>query len=240
MGRKVYLLFFFVVRDRLLFKRPTCPVGPFAYCHSSIGSSWRLPTASMMENQSLLALIPPAPGRPGPEAVVQSPGQRGREVQVTGEAELCCPADRASVRVRVGSSKGSVHEATIGVQRRLEYILQSIRWTNATNLTLDQCEQKLRLTFPQTSLRSFLIRFCQRTDSRCLRSLMLLCSRILHSDRVNFVDNIYLNCKNRSPTSSYGGPEWTNIRSDAFTCLPHILFKWLKKSLFIWSSSNGV
>ncbi|XP_070705457.1 interleukin-1 receptor-associated kinase 1-binding protein 1 homolog [Pempheris klunzingeri] len=56
-----------------------------------------------------------------------SPGNRVREVQVTGTAEVCCPADRASVRVSVGSSKESVSEVTASVSRRLEYILQAVR-----------------------------------------------------------------------------------------------------------------
>lgn len=98
-----------------------------------------------MDNQSLFALIPPAPGRQfvindkvqGQEMSLQSNSQRAREVQVTGEAEVCCPADRVSVMVSVGSSKESVNEATTSVQRRLEYILQSIRWKNATKQTLD-------------------------------------------------------------------------------------------------------
>ena len=57
----------------------------------------------------------------------QSPGNRVRELQVTGAAEVCCPADRASVRVSVGSIKESVTEVTNSVSRRLEYILQSLR-----------------------------------------------------------------------------------------------------------------
>ncbi|XP_019125408.2 interleukin-1 receptor-associated kinase 1-binding protein 1 homolog [Larimichthys crocea] len=56
-----------------------------------------------------------------------SPGNRLREVQVTGTAEVCCPADRASLRVSVGSSKESVNDVTNSVSRRLEYILQAVR-----------------------------------------------------------------------------------------------------------------
>ena len=59
----------------------------------------------------------------------ESPGPRVRELQVTGAAEVSCPADRASLRVSVSSSKESVNEATNSVSRRLEYILQAIRWT---------------------------------------------------------------------------------------------------------------
>ncbi|XP_047429357.1 interleukin-1 receptor-associated kinase 1-binding protein 1 homolog [Mugil cephalus] len=56
------------------------------------------------------------------------PGSRGRrEVRVTGRAEVCCPADRASMRICVGYSKESVNEVTNSVSRRLEYILQALR-----------------------------------------------------------------------------------------------------------------
>nr|XP_057921318.1 interleukin-1 receptor-associated kinase 1-binding protein 1 homolog isoform X2 [Doryrhamphus excisus] len=41
-----------------------------------------------------------------------------REIQVTGAAEVCCPADRASVRFTVGSSKASVSEVTGSVSRQ--------------------------------------------------------------------------------------------------------------------------
>ncbi|XP_019947306.2 interleukin-1 receptor-associated kinase 1-binding protein 1 homolog [Paralichthys olivaceus] len=85
-----------------------------------------------------LAAIQPAAGRDfagnemeqGPEVRTvnrQSPGNRVRELQVTGTAEVRCPADRASVRVSVGSSKESVTEVTNSVLRRIEYILQSLR-----------------------------------------------------------------------------------------------------------------
>ncbi|XP_029983637.1 interleukin-1 receptor-associated kinase 1-binding protein 1 homolog [Sphaeramia orbicularis] len=57
----------------------------------------------------------------------QTPGTRGREIQVTGTAEVCYPADRASVRVSVGNSKESVNEVTNSVSRRLDYILQCLR-----------------------------------------------------------------------------------------------------------------
>lgn len=57
----------------------------------------------------------------------QSPGNRVREIQVTGTAEVRSPADRVSVRVSVGNSKESVNEVTNSVSRRLEYILQAVR-----------------------------------------------------------------------------------------------------------------
>ncbi|XP_077443179.1 interleukin-1 receptor-associated kinase 1-binding protein 1 homolog [Stigmatopora argus] len=54
-------------------------------------------------------------------------GSLVRELQVTGTAEVSSPADRASVRLSVGNSKGTVNEATTSVSRRLEYILQAVR-----------------------------------------------------------------------------------------------------------------
>ncbi|XP_034556138.1 interleukin-1 receptor-associated kinase 1-binding protein 1 homolog [Notolabrus celidotus] len=92
-----------------------------------------------MESQSrLFAAILPAAGREyvsneneqGLEVRAvhrQSPGNRIREVQVTGTAEVSCPADRVCVRVSVGSSKESVNEVTTSVSRRLDYILQTVR-----------------------------------------------------------------------------------------------------------------
>eukprot|EP00064_Thunnus_orientalis_P012346 superscaffoldBa00001883_g12381 len=92
-----------------------------------------------MDNPSrVFAAIVPAAGREftgsekGQELEVravnrQSSGNRVREVQVTGTAEVCCPADRVSVRVSVGNSKESVNEVTNSVSRRLEYILQALR-----------------------------------------------------------------------------------------------------------------
>lgn len=102
----------------------------------------------MMDSQSqLFTVIPPAPGRQsiinekgkGPESIPQSHGQRVREVHVTGTAEVCCPADRVSVRLRMGTSKESVSEATNSVSRRLDYILQSIRWKHAGKQALFLC-----------------------------------------------------------------------------------------------------
>ncbi|CAJ1077474.1 interleukin-1 receptor-associated kinase 1-binding protein 1 homolog [Xyrichtys novacula] len=63
----------------------------------------------------------------------QSPGNRLREIQVTGTAEVSCPADRASVRVSVGSSKESVNEVTNSVSRRLQYIIQAVRQHGVSN-----------------------------------------------------------------------------------------------------------
>ncbi|XP_059212633.1 interleukin-1 receptor-associated kinase 1-binding protein 1 homolog [Centropristis striata] len=92
-----------------------------------------------MDNQSrVFAAVLPAAGRDFAGNVKEqgfevravnchSPTNRVREVQVTGTAEVCCPADRVSVRVSVGNSKESVTEVTNSVSRRLEYILQAFR-----------------------------------------------------------------------------------------------------------------
>ncbi|XP_074540777.1 interleukin-1 receptor-associated kinase 1-binding protein 1 homolog [Halichoeres trimaculatus] len=67
------------------------------------------------------------PGLQEQTVIRQGPGNRLREIQVMGTAEVSCPADRASVRISVSSSKESVNEVTNSVTRRLEYILQTVR-----------------------------------------------------------------------------------------------------------------
>ncbi|KAG9493720.1 interleukin-1 receptor-associated kinase 1-binding protein 1 [Eleutherodactylus coqui] len=68
-------------------------------------------------------------------------GQKGgREVQVTGTAELSAAPNRARVCIRVASSKGSAVEAKNSVLRRLEYIEQSLRQAGVTdeNITISK------------------------------------------------------------------------------------------------------
>lgn len=60
-----------------------------------------------------------------PGIVVTQKG--GREVQVTGTAELSAAPDRARLYIRVSSSKGAAAEAKSSVLRRLEYIEQTLR-----------------------------------------------------------------------------------------------------------------
>lgn len=105
----------------------------------TIAAGTRLDRCSNMDSPSrVFAAILPAAGREcagnekeyghGVRTVNrQSTSSRLREVQVTGTAEVCCPADRATVRVSVGNSKESVNEVTNSVTRRLDYILQSLR-----------------------------------------------------------------------------------------------------------------
>ncbi|NXL47797.1 IKBP1 protein, partial [Podilymbus podiceps] len=64
----------------------------------------------------------PAPtGRGGPSA------PSGREVHVSGSAELSAGPDRARVSLRLGSRKGAAGAARSSVSRRLQYIAQSAR-----------------------------------------------------------------------------------------------------------------
>ncbi|XP_044128813.1 interleukin-1 receptor-associated kinase 1-binding protein 1 [Bufo gargarizans] len=68
-------------------------------------------------------------------------GQKGgREVQVTGTAELSAAPDRARVCIRVSSSKGAAAEARSSVLRRLGYIEQTLRQTGLTdeNITVSK------------------------------------------------------------------------------------------------------
>ncbi|KAM9445424.1 interleukin-1 receptor-associated kinase 1-binding protein 1 homolog isoform 2-T2 [Clarias gariepinus] len=51
----------------------------------------------------------------------------GRQVEVTGSAEVCVPPDRAALTVSVCSSKESAKDAADSVQRRLDYILHTGR-----------------------------------------------------------------------------------------------------------------
>lgn len=63
---------------------------------------------------------------------------RGRQVEVTGSAELCAPPDRAALTVSVSNSKESAKDAANSVQRRLEYILHSARQHGVTVRRLPQ------------------------------------------------------------------------------------------------------
>ncbi|XP_056421899.1 interleukin-1 receptor-associated kinase 1-binding protein 1 isoform X2 [Hyla sarda] len=60
-----------------------------------------------------------------PGIVVRQKG--GREVQVTGTAELSAAPDRARVCISLSSSKVAAAEAKSSVVRRLEYIEQTLR-----------------------------------------------------------------------------------------------------------------
>lgn len=51
----------------------------------------------------------------------------GRELHVSGSAELSAGPDRARVSVRLGSRKGAAGAARSSVSRRLEYIAHSAR-----------------------------------------------------------------------------------------------------------------
>ncbi|KAK3547059.1 hypothetical protein QTP86_009570 [Hemibagrus guttatus] len=61
---------------------------------------------------------------------------RGRQVEVTGSAELCVPPDRAAVSVSVCNSKESAKDAANSVQRRLDYILHTGRQYGLRNYSI--------------------------------------------------------------------------------------------------------
>uniref|UniRef100_A0A8C8SLD7 Interleukin 1 receptor associated kinase 1 binding protein 1 n=1 Tax=Pelusios castaneus TaxID=367368 RepID=A0A8C8SLD7_9SAUR len=63
------------------------------------------------------------PGLPSRSASVPL----GREIHVSGGAEMSAAPDRARVSIQLGSKKGEAGEAQRSVSRRLEYILQSAR-----------------------------------------------------------------------------------------------------------------
>ncbi|NXC82252.1 IKBP1 protein, partial [Cercotrichas coryphoeus] len=70
----------------------------------------------------VFAELDPAPaGRGGPAALP------GREVHVSGSAELSALPDRARVSLRLGSRKEAAAEARSSVSRRLQYIAHSAR-----------------------------------------------------------------------------------------------------------------
>ncbi|KAE8604855.1 hypothetical protein XENTR_v10014859 [Xenopus tropicalis] len=66
--------------------------------------------------------------------------QGGREVRVSGTAELSASPDRARVTIALSSSKAAAAEAKGSVQRRLDYIVQSLRQGGVTeeNITVSK------------------------------------------------------------------------------------------------------
>ncbi|KAM8952613.1 interleukin-1 receptor-associated kinase 1-binding protein 1 [Pelodytes ibericus] len=74
-------------------------------------------------------------------------GQRGgREVQVTGSAELNAVPDTARVCFRLISSKGAAAEAKNSVQRRLEYIEQCLRQIGITEENISTTKEIQRMS----------------------------------------------------------------------------------------------
>ncbi|NXH48054.1 IKBP1 protein, partial [Dicaeum eximium] len=64
---------------------------------------------------------------PAPQGRVGSPALPGREVHVSGSAELSARPDRARVSLRLGSRKEAAEAARSSVSRRLQYIAHSAR-----------------------------------------------------------------------------------------------------------------
>ncbi|KAM9636717.1 interleukin-1 receptor-associated kinase 1-binding protein 1 isoform 2-T2 [Morphnus guianensis] len=75
-----------------------------------------------------MALPSPPPARVFAELLpAPAPAPSGREVHVSGSAELSAGPDRARVSLRLGSRKEAAGAARSSVARRLEYIAQSAR-----------------------------------------------------------------------------------------------------------------
>lgn len=64
---------------------------------------------------------------PGVKAGCSRCAGLGKQVEVTGNAEVCVPPDRAAVSVSVSNRKESAKDAANSVQRRLDYILHTGR-----------------------------------------------------------------------------------------------------------------
>ncbi|NWU83831.1 IKBP1 protein, partial [Onychorhynchus coronatus] len=90
-----------------------------------------------------LALAPAPLGRSGPPALP------GREVHVSGSAELSARPDRARVSVRLGSRKEAAGAARSSVSRRLEYIAHSARQRGVPeeNMTVTEDFSKVENTY---------------------------------------------------------------------------------------------
>ncbi|XP_073425392.1 interleukin-1 receptor-associated kinase 1-binding protein 1 isoform X2 [Dendrobates tinctorius] len=98
----------------------------------------------------LFASLQPGDMAPmAPEETENRPGivvghKGGREVQVTGTAELSAAPDRARVCVRVSSSKAAAAEAKSSVGKRLEYIEQTLRQRGVTVCVVFKDFEKLQ------------------------------------------------------------------------------------------------
>lgn len=84
------------------------------------------------EAPAAMALPSPPPARVFAELLpapvpAPAPAPSGREVHVSGSAELSAGPDRARVSLRLGSRKEAAGAARSSVARRLEYIAQSAR-----------------------------------------------------------------------------------------------------------------
>ncbi|NP_001121320.1 interleukin-1 receptor-associated kinase 1-binding protein 1 homolog [Xenopus laevis] len=93
----------------------------------------------------------------------------GREVQVSGSAELSAAPDRAQVCIAVSSSKGTAAEAKSSVQRRLEYIAQSLRQGGVTeeNITVSKEFQRLSNTYKMEAVVCVVFSDFDKLQSNC-------------------------------------------------------------------------
>ncbi|KAM6280710.1 interleukin-1 receptor-associated kinase 1-binding protein 1 isoform 1-T1 [Porphyrio hochstetteri] len=86
---------------------------------------------------------------PTPAGHGSPPAPSGREVHVSGSAELSAGPDRARVSLRLGSRKGAAGAARSSVARRLEYIAQSVRQRGVPeeNMTVTEDFSRLENTY---------------------------------------------------------------------------------------------
>ncbi|XP_030123350.4 interleukin-1 receptor-associated kinase 1-binding protein 1 isoform X3 [Taeniopygia guttata] len=86
---------------------------------------------------------------PAPEGRVEPPALPGREVHVSGSAELSARPDRARVSLRLGSRKEAAAAARSSVSRRLQYIAHSARLHGVPeeNMTVTEDFSRVENTF---------------------------------------------------------------------------------------------
>ncbi|XP_015476785.1 interleukin-1 receptor-associated kinase 1-binding protein 1 isoform X2 [Parus major] len=86
---------------------------------------------------------------PVPEGRVGTPVLPGREVHVSGSAELSARPDRARVSMRLGSRKEAAAEARSSVSRRLQYIAHSarLRGVPEENMTVTEDFSRVENTY---------------------------------------------------------------------------------------------
>ncbi|NXD21726.1 IKBP1 protein, partial [Spelaeornis formosus] len=92
--------------------------------------------------------LAPAPA-PAPEGRLGLPALPGREVHVSGSAELSAVPDRARVSLRLGSRKEAAVAARSSVARRLQYIAHSarLRGVPEENMTVTEDFSRVENTY---------------------------------------------------------------------------------------------
>ncbi|GAB0186149.1 interleukin-1 receptor-associated kinase 1-binding protein 1 [Grus americana] len=94
-------------------------------------------------------LVPAQAQASAPAGCGGPPVPSGREVHVSGSAELSAAPDRARVSLRLGSRKDAAGAARSSVARRLEYLVQSARQRGVPeeNMTVTEDFSRLENTY---------------------------------------------------------------------------------------------